>query len=703
MAQFNPDVQQVGEQNYLGWSKSIQTPEANKSKALMLSGAGEVVESGAKAADLLMESHVTRQAYEQGSALRDQEIGLLENTLGIVRTQQQSDPKSPGYAPSDNILSTNTDARPVPDSLKGLPRLAQTMQAAKGSGKFSETEYKGRVDTLAKDLRSQYPGYRHYIDTALQRATGVDAANAYVSGLLGDLNSFVGKKDAEKEKAIGFLTRESNFGIIPNADKHRRDIEAGVPGAIDKMYADAYPVLAVQAKYKSDKEMNESKNVADKRTSEQAGTAFGQYSAGIAVNSLYSIVTDGESHDNVMDLISKVASGKVQPTDEMWNSLLTKVQADSQRVALQLRKDLHTPDPKTGRIPYIDMGDAESNRVMENALAAHKNVIEAISSKDAGLVYSKARENKALVDGTTNSIYGMKHGEALRLIKVADEIDPDLGKSVRERARANNLLPTEADMLEAVFKKTVATNNGPSAKVYPAVQALSEAQKGGVSSARFNKTLFDTADRLMDPNTPLEEKVAISKFFFDPANTGMIGHIKEDKGKFDIARGMGDERMAKSMHDLGKVVPEQWENYVNWHKSTFKNDLSPEIKNLENMTLSPNLSMAWHPDQHMWTVDRKVTPGQLPATADAQYRQAQQTVMRLNTGIRNLVNISKQDKGNTDVDSFVLTTLMEGGYNPLVGGGARGIPQAMVWQIIRAHAAELMKQKQQQEPFERPK
>jgi len=55
-------------------------------------------------------------------------------------------------------------------------------------GKVNDTQYTMQVNSLLKQLRTQYPGFKDYIDTEMKSYSGIDPANAVMKNLLEDIN-----------------------------------------------------------------------------------------------------------------------------------------------------------------------------------------------------------------------------------------------------------------------------------------------------------------------------------------------------------------------------------------------------------------------------------------------------------------------------------------------------------------------------------
>ncbi len=188
---FNPDVQEGQPANFMYWSRPIEQPKANQSQETLLKGTGSVFDKGAATAVKVQEMNIDQQVDEGVDKYRDAATQRLKTAYEDVSGKQY------GVLPESPLGGTDAPAR-LQDRLKGL----DTLDAAKQSGKYSETYLYSQYASLAKDIRGKYPGFRDYIDERFKRSTGVDPANAVVAKMQQDINSyFTNKADAGKHIA----------------------------------------------------------------------------------------------------------------------------------------------------------------------------------------------------------------------------------------------------------------------------------------------------------------------------------------------------------------------------------------------------------------------------------------------------------------------------------------------------------------------
>src|SRR5882757_2929804 len=194
MAEFNPQVQPL-DTRFKDWSSVTPAPNlvADTSTGGMLETIGKGIGGAFKIADDFMQQKVKNEATEGVDAIRDITTRTLE-----VATQPQSVVPQPaqtgdGTKVADpSLLDTNASAD-VPAAIDGgLKRVETLTNARMATSGRNDTLYVQQLNSLAKNLRAQYPGYRPYIDEQISSMTGMNPANAYVNSMLADLKASQG-------------------------------------------------------------------------------------------------------------------------------------------------------------------------------------------------------------------------------------------------------------------------------------------------------------------------------------------------------------------------------------------------------------------------------------------------------------------------------------------------------------------------------
>ena len=167
MAIFNPEPAGINPQDWTNVSRPIEQPKSDTSTGIALSTVGEGITSATQIADTAVKYDIKEQADKGVDKLRDaytQSLVDVRNTQLATADQSQS-------------LLPDTGTTPPPNLQSGLDKVKQLGTAlAQNGGKINDTLYTGALNSLSKQLRSQYPGYRDYIDESIKKVSGMDSS-----------------------------------------------------------------------------------------------------------------------------------------------------------------------------------------------------------------------------------------------------------------------------------------------------------------------------------------------------------------------------------------------------------------------------------------------------------------------------------------------------------------------------------------------
>src|SRR5260370_37455226 len=141
-----------------------------------------------------MQQKVKNEATEGVDAIRDITPRTLETATQPQSVVPQPVQMGDGTKVADPSLLDSNAAADVPAAIDGgLKRIGTLTQARQATSGRNDTLYVQQLNSLAKNLRAQYPGYRPYIDEQISSMTGMNPANAYVNSLLADLKASQGR------------------------------------------------------------------------------------------------------------------------------------------------------------------------------------------------------------------------------------------------------------------------------------------------------------------------------------------------------------------------------------------------------------------------------------------------------------------------------------------------------------------------------
>lgn len=671
MADVNPQVQPVQDPNYLFWSRPIQQFEGNKSTGIALETAGTAVGEAIKGTDTAV-----KRGIDEGIR------GDVESAQAQYETSLQSqDPI--GNQPS-NLLSSPQGQKPAQlDSLGGT---LGVLNQARANGRLTETDFKGRLDQIAKDYRSRYPGYKDYIDETVRNSTGFrSTANEYIQSMIQDINAAQTKKDALSNHIRNELVSGTN--IFPGTDHIVQQLDAGEITPYDaikwlgqrKGQENAWKLDQAEWDHTKDQRAADGLRMQDK-VSSRADDLASRYA-----DNMFAPLSSVNKR-KIFDLISEAGNPKsqgAQLSDQQWMSLDTSVQA----AIFAARRDIHQMlnERNSEGASYTSIyGKAKADEVENGSISLLQQAHEAIMNKDSGLAFRHLHStaafgadfnNNVLKDHDMAAIAGFNHflttyggPNALKDSVGVTLLTNSISDKVKQRFTFDRL-------------KALSQNRGdPSEGAQPVTvkSLLDGAQQSGINDEGYNRGVVEMGPTdFLDPkykDTPIQQNAA--RMMFDPSNEGAILRFNKDTvengrhvpGYMHVFNTWYSPAMTEEAARVGKQHPEIWNMYRTSAEKTFGSVFSREINDLNRWQNFGDFVLHYDADTHHFSAsvgDNQATNSQermmKAYSHDPNVKtQLDDELARLNSGIDSMVGVAKHIPG-FDPDIYMLNTLRQRG------------------------------------------
>lgn len=725
MAIFNPQVPDTQDPNYLGYSH----PSGSDFKQIsvqgqMLKDAGGLIEGAVKGTDEVVKLLASDEVHNRVDAERDAYTAALDAGNAAVRlggltgvagkttvNQQAADQQPLDLAPSEASM---------PPGLKNLPNQLSAMSGARANGRISETDYYGRLAALTKDIRSRYPeGYRDWIDSQVQKITGVDPANAYIKSILGDINSFMTTGQKEREHILGMARKGVEEGFS-NADKWYGALSAG--NADPNEFMGWY---LSQSKYKNDhariKAAMDINNTTREGIIQDYTDAFNTKAVGDISGFLDTLSSKAATLGTTKDQYGNMV---IDPTKAEQYGQMILDQKEAARIAL--RKYLVTPDEK-GMRPADIMKPDEVNKLIDGHLSIFDSLAKRATDGQTGMTGTYARLFKGIQDRNDLNLFRDKNmgwlAQQMDLLnrRMGPEDATKLMKNWLEDTKMTPAMNTyySTQELERRFPKDPL--NPPSLN-----QQIEKAKSDGIAAPKYFDKLLDVIHAphgLLDPKSTPEEKTNIALMLSNPDNFGLFRKIAPDytdsqgrqrPGLYAVYQNFTSPDVVKAMKGQGDQI---FKNYQNFIETSFGKDLFPkEVMNLNTLSSQPNMHIAWDQEQHKFdlviTDNGKVIDTQAQTSTNLYYskhgnapsltirtplipegslKEARQSIYNLNRGLQGVSNIAKV--AGTDVDAYLLQTLGDLGVDLSRISNPEALPDKILSAIVAARPRVDIKKK----------
>jgi hypothetical protein len=681
MAPFNPPVPTSPIPDYSGSvGRPISDVVADKSVGMALSGAASLLDSSVKFADTVVKSSIQEDVTEGVDKLRD----AYTDSLKAVRNTQiaATDPANTTLLPQDG-------ATPPPPGLEnGLNRVKQigTALAQNGtSGKINDTLYTGALNSLAKQLRNSYPGYRDYIDDQIKSVSGMDPANAFMKNLMEDINKNVEEGKTERNATLGMARKLVDEGFHDvNGVSAAQMGEAFKKGIITSdqfnKWVNSSKKIEFDLKNKAAARTDRQADDADaaKTTSKDLSTTTGQI-----MDHAWNTMTIGKGTDTpakLFDFIQKNA-GNQAVTDERSRAI------GQQLVAMRgaMFNQAWTEATKGGPNSMIAKmgGDGEAaKKVIESRLATMDLAIQQVFKGDWGAAYSHANFNKAIVEDSTNLLYNATDEEVRkynRMVGSVNQISPQAASQFFKTSLLGDVPKGEKELLKNSKLELLTQPDEPMGSLTSVNGQIQKMKAKGASSPKTYSDFISTVDLITDKEWSIENRINLARGFFDPEkNAGLLSdkNFKKDQtingrfvpGKYSVYTKLSSPNVAQSIAELGKTRPDISKDYDVMMTREFGEQLfSRELRDLgqenESTTISKGYKIAYVSDKGQVPRFEIVNLDNRPMT-DTEALAVRAPVSaknRLNSGITGLYTVYS-NTGHGDPSASVLNTMYKYGY-----------------------------------------
>lgn len=708
MAVFNPGIPDTQDPNWLGWSKSITQPDGDKSTGMLLDTAATGLGESLKLADTSYKSVIEEQIYTAAKAEQQDYQNRLEDTrrgLGLAQNASGQ--------PGTILDANNTGAPGIPNALKGLTYQVDGLGQARANGKISETDYAMRLDTMAKDFRSRYPGYKEFVDSTVQKVTGIDPANKMITGAIADINTFASNLNTERNRTIALLTRDDV--VKAGGDRVIGAYQRFMANQISSTEASSIAMQGVAEAGKSDilkrrvEDANNNKAMVSVYAEPWAqGEAFKKSS-----DNLQTWTIDAKGGPMLFtDFVKKYSAGTGNTlSTKEWLGFTQMVQANRDKMYNEMWDHFNSPmfniPGAAGPQSLVQLKGGEYVKTLINAnLGWHDTIIATADKPNIGLLSTVATQNKAVKDQTLANVYQQIPALAV-LGAYNDAAGPQYVGNMAVKNSKELLMPfqdktkLEAITGMAIGQPTMRSYDSPqsTAPIGPAQDSKPFTLKDGLERVQHNpqdpnsvpptpqlqKEITKLPQHITDKDLPDAGKINLITASFSKDNQGFVDSIRDgatNKGvlipnKMDTFVGMTSPETIAEVQRLDKANPQLglWNMTKNWIGQTFAQEiLHRELRDLNTIGENPNLRVTWDNENHRFGVQRlgpnvparEVMPGAAAAGYYSagnqdQLAQAEATIQRLNRGIAPMANVYIAD--NKDPNAGLVNMLRGLGVN----------------------------------------
>jgi hypothetical protein len=711
MANFNQTINPTNDPNFTSITRPISIPDGINPKGVETN---QIMPKGQEIGDRSAEFEGKAKAYgSEAQGMADKGFGDLFAGIvgigdflgkaGVQMVRKDIEDKVYEVADSERQLYTkrleelkaggpvkdimagggeDENGNPLPSELTNLPDQLNVLASARDGGKISSTDYQARLLAAAKDLRARYPGFKNEIDQEFAKVTGHNPANAYITGLVSDINRMNSSVNSDRNKLITYI--QNNQGMFNDPVEATRKVMTGEWGRLDVIKQ-----TAPHEKLKID--LNERKAVFEdqKLTKDQKIQAgkelFDLGAEGAVTNFVSRFMTRMGLDDSTVDMMTtRTKTGEL--STQRWSEL-GQLFANEEA---QLKQAMYEDARRHGLTQTL--GVDEVNKRIDAVMERTKIIKDRIYAKDVGGINRAAQLVKAMSDDDQkNAFQDSVMGPPLRATELAKRVGGEqfmqstalqqateglVGKWAAYTKSMQNAIAVQADMDSTGIPLTLN-------RVFDEYAVKMK----NATPAEKKATNISTINRILDiakPDTPEAVKLNYAAAAFSPENRGFISRLNMDsvdargrpiKGQNAIFQNMTSPEMTKEMYRLGQKHPQVWKNYTDWATDTLSNELiSRDIRDLSQVR-NPAIRVGWDSDNNRLITEFK--PLSIPGApksgdpfaamsrdeerrstltsnskGDAEFPHVQAMINRINSNLSNYKNIA--DAAGASVPALLL-------------------------------------------------
>lgn len=207
----------------------------------LISSAGNLAGQVATEADTVAKNYIEAKIYDTVDKEKDAYTRALQGVSAA------------GKGGNVGGLINDPGTGEVPYDVAAVEGRIEAIGGAKAGGKISQTEYFGRLASLAKDFRNNYGGWRDYVDAKISHEVGGDPANLYIRSMVADINRANASANAAEKRDQAFANHNIQVGNISAELRDR--VFAGDPEAKKAMYTQ---VANIEGRQRLNRDIRES-------------------------------------------------------------------------------------------------------------------------------------------------------------------------------------------------------------------------------------------------------------------------------------------------------------------------------------------------------------------------------------------------------------------------------------------------------------
>lgn len=542
---FNPQLNVRDPKDFLNMSRGVEVDTTgDTSLGSTLKQAGDLISVGTKAVTSMFESAITQEL--------EPEVDAARAAMGVddATTIQGA----PGTTTPQEISRAFTE-------LEGMSK-------AVAQGTMKDSHYWGRLNAVAKQLRSKYAGHRDFIDQKMASMVGTNPANALIRSLQSEAMEAQRKANSIQDKQEAFVTAAVKAGNVSPIE-----LQAYRGGTV------TYPqleLMVTQRTFKQEQIKGEQQalnlrkaqgEAVDKDTDE-----FWERSTASLTNAQFNdrMTALGGAFANVQERMKAMSQGRVQTPEEKQALSNAFVQLELE-VENTLNK--HANQAWGGEDTRSFAQRLPQERIRKT-IDMHKSRIKAMRDAAEKGDLSLLGQAKMVLEAaqTNNKIEAIQDKTIANLNTMRDLIGENtLALSMSENPKL--ISRTKQAITSFVVSSSVATGT-------PLSEIVKEARAAGSDNVTEREANLTVGKILADPKTTLQGARNIVSSFFGEANKDYLRTQPASERARTLADMTTPAAEARMWQLKEQADPNLWVQYKTWVNHNVVSHSTPALNGL---------------------------------------------------------------------------------------------------------------------------
>lgn len=583
MPPFNPNQPKADVPQYVSSSRGVEY-RGDTSRGILLEGLSKTFEGLVKGADTIIKDKIQTDV--------EQSWDTVNNEFGVsaVAVQEASiDGQTP---PGPNPPGPGV----TPAAIQTAGQHIQDLSAAYNRGALTDRNYYGRLESMVRQLRGKYPGYRTEIDDIVRSVTGSRPANEIRQEILKEFklaNGAASKQQDKYDSLVTAMAHDQTSGGLPPDFYTRKNTNN--PYQFDELQA--WRSQRYSEHYTRKREENEME-WKNKQNTLQKNNVLVNHSNNLN-DTVRQITQDstkavGQQWARMNDLMRQLSENPelaVGLTAEQRNGLQVNLATMKNSIQQALVERQNTPfgeasDPKNFYRYWITDKEREDAR---NEAMAPVLLLERGLNGENGILKS-----------TVNYINANKDRSAAEIMRRFPWIANIAGMEKHLGQVGTNhilqVMPTQrvgplAEFLANTDIIGVVGNTFQNPKTPPSfTQDATKPEVQAQGKQYFDQHLAALPKLLADPKVDPKAKSAWVQYYFGPAN-GQLWDTMDAKVRRQFFTDFAQPRVTTEMINLGKTDPQAFQTYQGWALQTGQVSLMASFNQLKGYNLDRRTTM----------------------------------------------------------------------------------------------------------------